>query len=66
MKKLYYYLLPCLLFSNAVTAQNENNPGSNHGNKFEQLGTMLSTPNEYRSASGRRGQNIGSKKPITK
>ena len=29
-----------------------NNPTSNHGNKFEQLGTILPTPNEYRTASG--------------
>lgn len=32
-----------------------NNPGSNHGNRFEQLGTILPTPNEYRSASGAPG-----------
>jgi hypothetical protein len=32
-----------------------NNPASNHGNKFEQLGTILSTPNEYRTASGAPG-----------
>jgi hypothetical protein len=64
MKKLYYYLLPCLLFSNAVIAQNENNPGSNHGNKFEQLGTMLSTPMSTARHLVRRGQNTGSKKPI--
>jgi hypothetical protein len=32
-----------------------NNPGSNHGNKFEKLGTMLPTPNEYRTASGAPG-----------
>src|SRR6476469_6424160 len=31
----------------AVQAQNiMNNPGSNHGNKFEQLGTILPNPNE--------------------
>lgn len=37
-------------------AQNiQNNPGSNHGNKFEQLGTILPTPNEYRTASGAPG-----------
>ena len=29
--------------------------GSNHGNKFEQLGTTLPTPNEYRTASGAPG-----------
>lgn len=32
-----------------------NNPSSNHGNKFEQLGTILPTPNEYRTASGAPG-----------
>ncbi|MCC3216539.1 M1 family metallopeptidase [Chryseobacterium sp. X308] len=38
------------------TAQNiQNNPGSNHGNKFEQLGTILPTPNIYRTASGAPG-----------
>ncbi|MCW3112228.1 MAG: aminopeptidase [Segetibacter sp.] len=49
-----------LLFSagSIVTAnaQNiQNNPGSNHGNKFEQLGTILPTANEYRTASGAPG-----------
>jgi hypothetical protein len=39
-----------------VQAQNiQNNPQSNHGNKFEQLGTILPTPNEYRTASGAPG-----------
>jgi hypothetical protein len=33
----------------------QNNPGSNHGNKFEQLGTILPTPNEQRTASGAPG-----------
>jgi len=32
-----------------------NNPGSSHGNRFEQLGTILPTPNEYRTASGAPG-----------
>ncbi len=32
-----------------------NNPASNHGNRFEQLGTILPTPNEYRTASGAPG-----------
>ena len=50
-----------LLFVAIVTAQFAkaqnimNNPGSNHGNKFEQLGTILPTPNEYRTASGAPG-----------
>jgi hypothetical protein len=56
MKKLYYILAGSLLLSSAVNAQqNENNPGSNHGNKFEQLGQMLADPNMYRSASGAPG-----------
>jgi hypothetical protein len=39
-----------------VIAQDiRNNPSSNHGNKFEQLGTILATPNEYRTASGAPG-----------
>jgi hypothetical protein len=42
--------------STAALAQNtQNNPGSNHGNKFEQLGGILPTPNEYRTASGAPG-----------
>ncbi len=37
-------------------AQNiSNNPNSNHGNKFEQMGSILPTPNEYRTASGAPG-----------
>lgn len=47
-----------LLFCSAILySQNiQNNPGSNHGNKFEQLGTILPTPNVYRTASGAPGQ----------
>ena len=37
-------------------AQNiQNNAVSNHGNRFEQLGNILPTPNEYRTASGAPG-----------
>lgn len=43
------------LFSVAHGQNIQNNPGSNHGNKFEQLGIMLPTPNEYRTASGAPG-----------
>jgi Peptidase family M1 domain len=44
------------LTSAMLLAQNtQNNPGSNHANKFEQLGTILPTPNEYRTASGAPG-----------
>jgi hypothetical protein len=54
--------LPILLLLGSALqfsyAQNiQNNPGSNHGNKFEQLGTILTTPNEQRTASGAPGVN---------
>ena len=58
MKKMKTSLLSlaALLVVPAVFAQDtQNNPGSNHGNKFEQLGTILPTPNEYRTASGAPG-----------
>ncbi len=48
--------LAILLVVISVKAQDiKNNPGSNHGNRFEQLGTILPTPNEYRTASGAPG-----------
>lgn len=44
------------VLSLTISAQNiQNNPTSNHGNKFEQLGTILQSPNEYRTASGAPG-----------
>ncbi|MEY8761883.1 M1 family metallopeptidase [Chryseobacterium tongliaoense] len=53
--KLKVTLLSVFTFA-GLTAQNiQNNPGSNHGNKFEQLGTILPTPNIYRTASGAPG-----------
>jgi len=51
-------LLILLLLVGTISAQAQNiqnNPGSNHGNKFEQLGTIFPTPNEYRTASGAPG-----------
>ena len=55
MKKLLFlFVLMCSVL--AIQAQNiRNNPSSNHGNKFEELGTILPTPNEYRTASGAPG-----------
>jgi hypothetical protein len=54
MKQLLTLL--CLFFAFTITAQDiRNNPQSNHGNRFEQLGTILPTPNEYRTASGAPG-----------
>jgi hypothetical protein len=43
------------LFTTVSAQDIRNNPNSNHGNKFEQLGTSLPTPNEYRTASGAPG-----------
>ncbi|MCZ4242949.1 M1 family metallopeptidase [Pedobacter punctiformis] len=56
MNKLFT-LTGLMLFAGSLAfAQNiQNNPGSNHGNKFEQLGTILPTPNEQRTASGAPG-----------
>ena len=50
-------LILLLFFANYfVTAQNiQNNPKSNHGNKFEQLGTILPDANNFRAASGAPG-----------
>jgi hypothetical protein len=42
-----------ILLTNAQNTQ--NNPTSNHGNKFEQLGTTLPDANTYRTASGAPG-----------
>ncbi|MCQ9640156.1 M1 family metallopeptidase [Chryseobacterium sp. WG14] len=55
--KLKVVILSLSVFAyTGFTAQNiQNNPGSNHGNKFEQLGTILPTPNIYRTASGAPG-----------
>ncbi len=54
MRRLLVLLLAVMV--SAIYAQDiKNNPTSNHGNKFEQLGTILPTPNEYRTASGAPG-----------
>lgn len=50
-----YLYLAGVLCGSVCSLQAQNNPGSNHGNRFEQLGTMLQTPNMYRSASGAPG-----------
>ncbi|HVM90239.1 MAG TPA: M1 family metallopeptidase [Puia sp.] len=49
MRRLFFLLLT--FCSANLFAQNT----SNHGNKFEALGTILPTPNEYRTASGAPG-----------
>lgn len=56
MKKVFTSLFFTLSIAGFVKAQDiQNNPTSNHGNKFEQLGTILNTPNEQRTASGAPG-----------
>ena len=52
---LYFSVFAVCMAAFSVHAQNRNNPDSNHGNKFEQLGTLLSDPNVYRTASGAPG-----------
>jgi hypothetical protein len=54
-KKVFLFFAAAGLCGSAVAQNIQNNPGSNHGNKFEQLGVNLPTPNEYRSASGAPG-----------
>lgn len=55
-KKLVSICLLIIASASVLIAQDiRNNPTSNHGNKFEQLGTILATPNEYRTASGAPG-----------
>jgi hypothetical protein len=54
MKKLLIFI--CLGVPLSAFTQNlRNNPSSNHGNKFEQLGTILPDANTYRTASGAPG-----------
>ena len=56
MKKILTLGFLLLSTGSVIIAQDiRNNPTSNHGNKFEQLGTILPTPNEYRTASGAPG-----------
>ncbi len=56
MNKFFLLLTTSVLFNNIFAQDIKNNPNSNHGNKFEQLGTILPTPNEYRTASGAPGE----------
>lgn len=54
-KKLLLPFFFCALGFQALAQFQQHNPGSNHGNKFEQLETILKDPNQYRSASGAPG-----------
>lgn len=55
MKKVISFLLIAMVGMTGFAQNIQNNSNSNHGNKFEQLGSILPTPNEYRSASGAPG-----------
>ncbi|MBK8451501.1 MAG: M1 family metallopeptidase [Saprospiraceae bacterium] len=55
MNKFCIVLLLVGAFSKAVCQNIRNNPRSNHGNKFEQLGFILPDANPYRTASGSPG-----------
>jgi len=56
MKRVFCLCVAVMMMGQIVYAQNiQNNAASNHGNKFEQLGTILPTPNEQRTASGAPG-----------
>src|SRR5277367_3482073 len=55
MNKLLIFLLSSLSGTALLAQDIQNNPSSNHGNKCEELGTILPTPNEYRTASGAPG-----------
>src|SRR5215211_2118444 len=55
MKKGLFLLTAAGWFFVALAQDIRNNPNSNHGSKFEQLGTTMPTPNEYRTASGAPG-----------
>ncbi|OSZ80460.1 aminopeptidase [Chitinophagaceae bacterium IBVUCB2] len=56
MKKQLLLCSLLLTIASILQAQNiQNNPSSGHANKFEQLGTILPTPNEQRTASGTPG-----------
>ncbi|MRX46559.1 M1 family metallopeptidase [Pedobacter puniceum] len=56
MKKVLAFIF-LLVASTAYTQAQflQHNPNANHGNKFEQLETILRSPNMYRSASGAPG-----------
>lgn len=55
MKQLFLCLLMMISIAAFSQSQFYNNPQSNHGNRFEELGFLLPTPNEYRTASGAPG-----------
>lgn len=55
MKNVLVVLVLMISFSSNSLSQLLHNPHSNHGNSFEELGFLLPTPNENRTASGAPG-----------
>ena len=56
MKRIIlFFAFSFAVYGIAFSQDIKNNANSNHANKFEQLGTILPTPNEYRTASGAPG-----------
>jgi hypothetical protein len=55
MRIVFLFFMFVATATTLVAQDIRNNPSSNHGNRFEQLGTILPTPNEYRTASGAPG-----------
>ncbi len=56
MKKSIWLFIGFISAQSSIFLQNiQNNPTSNHGNKFEQLGTILPDANNFRTASGAPG-----------
>ena len=55
MQKFFSLIALLMMLSIQSFSQPLRNPGSNHGNRFEQLDYLLQDPNEYRTASGAPG-----------
>lgn len=55
MKLIPISILAAVICMQSAAQDHRNNPDADHGNRFEQLGTILPTPNEYRTASGAPG-----------
>ena len=56
MKRIILFIaFSFAVYGIAFSQDIKNNANSNHANKFEQLGTILPTPNEQRTASGAPG-----------
>ncbi len=65
MKQIILFLLLLTGFYSVSFAQNiQNNPGSNHGNKFEQLGAFCLLPMNTERQAVHPAQSTGSNVPI--